>query len=482
MTILRSARRLSLVAAAVGTVALGALAPAAMADVRYEPGAPGLGDPYFPDLGNGGYDVQDYYLKTAYDPGTDHLTGTATITATATQNLSRFNLDLYKMNVRSVRVDGDKAGFDRTGKHELEITPREGLRERSTFTVVVEYDGVPETLNGPIVFDLPYGFLHTADGATIVSAPDAANTWFPANDHPRDKAYFTVETTVPQGLKVIGNGSLVKQWRGNGTDTFVWREDSPMATYLATGSIGRFDISTTTTREGVSQLDAVDPEIASDPGAARTPAWTTAATDGLAGYFGAYPFDTTGSIVEHNDVPPLNLGNALETQTRPTYRSPPVEKGVVHEISHQWFGDSVSPGRWSDTWLSEGYAFWTEKFWAERHGGQSAQEAFKQIYADPPPMPPGRPGFWDIAVADPSRDQMFHRAIHLRGGMALQALRHLIGESRFTELTRAWLATYEYSTATTDDFEALAERISGRDLGDFFKVWLHTAAKPPVWW
>ncbi|WUH96266.1 M1 family metallopeptidase [Spirillospora sp. NBC_00431] len=482
MTYLRSAHRRPLVVAAVALGLLAPAAPAATAGTHYEPGAPGMGDPYFPDLGNGGYDVGHYNLKTAYDPETDHLTGTTTITATATQNLSRFNLDLYKLNVRSVRVNGREASFDRTGRHELEITPRKGLRKHRTFTVVVRYDGVPETLQSPIAFDLKYGFLHTRDGATIVAEPNAANTWFPNNDNPRDKAYFTVQTTVPQGLKVIGNGHLVKQWRAGGKDTFVWREDRPMATYLATGSIGRFDVSTTTTTKGIPQLDAVDSDLASDPNAKATPGWTTEVTDGLTDYFGPYPFTSTGSIIEHNNVPPLFVDNALETQTRPTYETPPVHKGVVHEVSHQWFGNSVSVARWKDTWLNEGYALWTEKFWAEEHGGPSALESFKQIYADPPQMPEPRPRFWDVVIAEPTRDQIFHRAIYFRGGMALEALRQKIGKERFLELTRTWLANNKYGNATTEDYEALAEKVSGQDLDAFFKTWLHTPGKPPTWW
>lgn len=479
----RSARRLPLaaVAAAAAAALLAPSASAAADGVRYEPGAPGLGDPYFPDLGNGGYDVQRYHLKTSYDPGTDHLAGTTTITAVATQNLSRFNLDLYKLDVRSVRVDGRDAPFDRTGERELEITPRRGLREGRTFTVVVRYDGVPETLGGPIVFDLPYGFLHTNDGATVVSEPNAASTWFPSNDNPRDKALFTIETTVPRGLKAISNGRLVKRWSAHGKDTYRWREDRPMATYLATVSIGRFNVSTTTTPKGVQQLDAVDTAVASDPDSMSTPGWTTRATDELADYFGPYPFSSAGSIIENNSVPPLSIENALETQTRPTYQKQPIEKGVVHEMSHQWFGNSVTPARWKDVWLNEGYALWTEKFWAEKHGGPSAQEAFEQLYQDPPPMPPGRPAFWDVATADPSRDQMFHRSIYFRGGMALQALRQKIGDDVFMRLTRTWLAERKYGNGTTEDYEALAERVSGRDLGEFFRVWLHTPGKPPAW-
>lgn len=475
-------RRLPVVVGAAAAVTFGLCVPGASADVRYEPGAPGLGDPYFPDLGNGGYDVARYHLKTAYDPATDHLTGTTTITATATQNLSRFNLDLFELNVRSVRVNGHKAAFARTGERELEITPRRGLRKSRPFTVVVRYDGVPRTLGGPIVFDLPYGFLHTPDGATVVSEPNAASTWFPSNDNPRDKALFTIETTVPKGLKAISNGHLVKRWTAGGEETFRWREDRPMTTYLATVSIGRFNVSTTTTPKGVPQLDAVDPAVASDPDALQTPEWTTRATDGLADYFGPYPFTSSGSIIENNSVPPLNIENALETQTRPTYQKHPIEKGVVHEMSHQWFGNSVSPGRWKDVWLNEGYALWTEKYWAEKHGGPSAQEAFEQIYADPPPMPPGRPAFWDVVTADPGRDQMFHRSVYFRGGMALQALRHRIGDDLFMELTRTWLDEHKYGNGTTEEYEALAERVSGQDLGAFFTTWLHSTGKPPAWW
>jgi aminopeptidase N len=481
MATLGSAHRLPLAIATAGAATLALLAPAATADVRYEPGAPGLGDPYFPDLGNGGYDVAHYYLKTAYDPGTDELTGTTTIRATATQNLSRFNLDFAKMNVRSVRVNGREASFDRTGERELEITPPRGLRERGSFTVTVRYDGVPQPLGGPIIFDLPYGFLPTRDGATVMGEPNGASTWFPANDHPRDKAPVTLETTVPHGLKAIGNGRLVRQWTAHGKDTFVWREDRPMATYLVTNSIGRFNVSTTTTPKGVPQLDAVDPAIASDPDALSTPRHTTRVTDELAGYFGDYPFTSTGSIVENDNVPPLNLDNALETQTRPTYQSPPVERGVAHEMGHQWFGDSVSVRDWKDVWLNEGFAKWVEWYWAERHGGQSAQLSFQQSYDDPPPIQPDRPPFWDVVIADPTRDQLFHRAIYFRGAMTLQALRHRIGDGPFLRLVRTWVSDKRYGNGSTGEFEALAEGISGQNLDAFFNAWLHSPVKPTTW-
>ncbi|RMI46178.1 M1 family peptidase [Actinomadura harenae] len=473
-------RRGPLVVLVAGMMAVGVVSPAA-AGVQYEAGSAGLGDPYFPNSGNGGYDVQRYYLKTDYDPATRVLTGTTTITATATQNLSRFNLDLYKMNVRSVRVDGRDASFERTGERELEITPSAGLPKTRVFTVVVRYDGVPQPLTGPFVFNDLYGFLPTKDGATVMGEPDGAATWFPSNDHPTDKALFTIETTVPSGLKAISNGSLVGQWSAGGKDTFLWREDRPMATYLVSNSIGHFNVSTTTTSKGISQLDAVDQDVASDPDALNTPRLTTRVTDELGDRFGPYPFGTTGSIVHHNNVPPLNLESALETQGRPTYQSPPVERGVAHEISHQWFGDSVSVRQWKDTWLNEGFAKWVEWYWAEQHGGPSAQDSSQQWYDNPPPTLPYQPAFWDVVVADPTRDEIFHRAIYFRGGMALQALRHKIGDDSFFQLVRTWVAEHKYGNASTEDFETLAQQVSGQDLTRFFNVWLHTPGKPTSW-
>lgn len=87
------------------------------------PGADGVGDSYFPQLGNGGYDARHYALDLAYDPDTDRLDGRTTLTALATQNLSSFDLDLQKLEVTKVEVNGRRAQFTREGD-EIRITPR----------------------------------------------------------------------------------------------------------------------------------------------------------------------------------------------------------------------------------------------------------------------------------------------------------------------------------------------------------------------
>ena len=168
-------RRLIVLTVVVLCVAGLPAARSGAADPEFSPGAAGLGDPYFPLDGNGGYDVQHYLLDVSYDPPTDLLTGVATIRANATQDLSQFNLDLDGLDVRSVEVNGVPAQWSRSGA-ELTVVPTSGLPDGSRFNVVVRYDGVPRTIVDQFGRS---GFLHTDDGALVVGQPHVAATWFP---------------------------------------------------------------------------------------------------------------------------------------------------------------------------------------------------------------------------------------------------------------------------------------------------------------
>jgi len=134
----------------------------------FKPGAVGIGDPYFPTYGNGGYDVAGYDLKLRYDPKSGELSGTATITAAATQDLSRFDFDfLGPLKVGKVTVDGRKAAYARTGAQELVITPDHGITKGRTFTVDIAYSGVPQLIDDPALG--VSGWIATHDGAVALS-------------------------------------------------------------------------------------------------------------------------------------------------------------------------------------------------------------------------------------------------------------------------------------------------------------------------
>ncbi len=227
---------------------------------EFTPGAPGIGDPYFPLDGNGGYDVRHYLLDVAYDPDSDELTGKATISARATQNLSSFNLDFDGLTIRSITVDGRRADWSRDGD-ELTVVPRNGIRDGARFTVVVKYDGIPETLPDGS------GFFHTDDGALVIGQPHVADTWFPVNDHPIDKASYTISITVPEGLEAISNGVLESQRTRRGLTTWTWNAKEPMASYLAMMAIGEFDVRAYR-EDGLKYWDALDPDLFDQDGTA----------------------------------------------------------------------------------------------------------------------------------------------------------------------------------------------------------------------
>ncbi|MGW2648288.1 M1 family metallopeptidase [Streptomyces sp. NPDC001393] len=463
MALSRSARLGTVATAAVSFLVIAA-APAPT------PGAPGIGDPYFPQLGNGGFDALHYDLDVAYTPDTGRLDGRTTLTARATQNLSSFDLDLQQLDVSRVEVDGRRAQFTRTGD-ELVITPRHSLARGRTFRVTVTYGGTPQPLGGPIVFGSKYGWMKTADGVFVACEPNAASTWFPSSDHPADKATYDIRIKAPEGLTAVSNGRLVSTYDKGGSTYTHWRESRPMATYLATATIGKFDVRTGRTPGGIPIYVAIDP-VLKNRNSVDVYAVTAAATDYWSKVFGPYPFEETGAIVD--DMP--EAGFSLEVQSKPAYSAVRNETTIVHELAHQWFGDSVSVAQWKDIWLNEGFATYAQWLWAEHQGTRSAHDSFLAAYNALPADSP----FWKIKVADPQRDTMFASAVYQRGAMTLQMLRERIGDRAFFRLLPAWTGLHRYGNADTADFIRLAERVSGRQLGDLFDTWLFTTGKPAL--
>jgi aminopeptidase N len=365
------------------------------------------------------------------------------------------------------------ARWSRLGK-ELVIRPRELVRRHRDFVAVVQYDGVP----APVPSSLGGGgFMATDDGVVVAGQPDVAATWFPVNDHPSDAASYTFRVTVPNDVDVVANGLPVGNVRSGGWTTHVWRTRSQLASYLSTIDIGHWNWRLRSGPHGLPILDAVDPQI---------DVATRAKVDGaldrepemlsfLEGLFGPYPFETAGAIVD-NSV----FLFALETQTRPTYpalffaigQGEPV---VVHELAHQWTGDSVRLARWRDIWLNEGFATYVEWLWSEHNGAATPQNFFDLLYAQDASAP-----FWQLKIGDPGFAHMFDDAVYQRGAMTLHALRLQIGDPAFFRLVRSWTERHAGAAVTTADFIRTAERVSGQDLDAFFRSWLSTSGKPPA--
>jgi aminopeptidase N len=433
----------------------------------FRPGAEGIGDPYFTAAGNGGYDVAGYDLALRYDPASGRLSGTATITATATQDLASFNLDLAHLTTRKVTVDG-QAAQRRADGNELVVTPATGIVHGRPFTVVVDYSGEPKPLGSDVLG--VGGWLRTDDGGFALGQPESASTWFPVNDHPADKATFALAMTVPDGVEAISNGVPGERRSAGGWTTWTWSEGAPMASYLATVVIGQYRVGSST-HNGKPMVIAIPESLPADGPAAKSLARTGEVTDFLATQFGPYPFDAYGGVVLDDE----RVGYALETQSRPVYGNTFFTGGensivVAHELAHQWFGDSVAIERWQDIWLNEGFATYAEWLWQEHGGVATAQQSFDRRYARFDwTVPPGRPGV----------ENLFGPAVYQRGAMTLHAVRLTIGEEAFYQLLRSWAADHRDGNVTTGQFIAAAEKVSGKDLDALFQAWLYGTTQPP---
>ena len=435
-------------------------------------GAPGIGDPYFPLDGNGGIDVLSYDVHDRYDLATQRLSGWTALRLRATASVSSFDLD-FLLPVRSVRVDGVDTAFTRR-PHELVVARR--LTRGDVVGVRVRYAGQPDRHS----YAGESNWLANAGEVVAMNQPHMAPWWFPSNDHPLDKATMRISITVPQRYVVVANGRQVRRTEADGLATTTWRADEPMVPYLAFFAAGRFRVASGTSG-GLPWLVAVSERLgtAEQRTAMDLMRRTPALVAWLQGVLGPYPFSTVGGVTTS-----LNAGFALENQTRPTY--PYLGGGagavatVVHELAHQWLGDSVAVSAWRDIWLNEGAATYAEWLYDETHGGQTVAHRLRSEYAAIAADDP----WWAHEVADPCPthlrciDSIFAGFVYDRGAMALAALRSRIGDAAFGQLLRRWVAERAGGNGSTADFESLASEVSGADLSGFFTAWLHTASKP----
>jgi aminopeptidase N len=281
-----------------------------------------------------------------------------------------------------------------------------------------------------------------------------------------------ISITVPRGKDVIANGRLAARRERPHTTTYRWVADEPMVPYLAFFAAGEYAVAQGR-RDGLPWLVAVSKDLPASSVRASMAMLkqTPRIVSWLQSQVGPYPFSQTGGLVTS-----LSPGFALENQTRPTY--PVLGRGaaplLVHELAHQWFGDSVSVHQWRDIWLNEGFASFMALRYTETHGGQTVQRWLESSFDAAGPDD----SFWSLRIGDPGSSDIFARAVYDRGAMTLQALRHRIGEDAFWQLLRTWAAEQGGGTGSTEQFEALAERLSGQDLAAFFDAWLFTSARP----
>ena len=449
--------------------------PAASESSRYDPnatdGSRGVGDPYYPNAGNGGYDVARYQIGVSWDPGTSVLTGHTTVTARATHPLHSFYLDLA-LDISRITVDGQVAGLAKEGFSDWRITPAAPVAGGADFTVVVDYAGRP----GKLRSEGASPWRSSGEEWTVAGEPESSAWWYPANDHPSDPALMDISVRVPAGLQAVSVGRLESRDSADERDwdTWHWVSRQPMATYLAFVSIGHFALEQGVV-DGLPYVYAVTERLTADE---RRTAFAVLQTSAakvrvLSTLFGPYPFTELGGIAVAADLP----FDGLEAQARPVYKArsvlDPRYSGqlVTHELAHMWFGDHVTVAQWNDIFDSEAYASWAFWAWQEKTGGPSAQSELTRLYD----RFAGDEDFWRVTMTDPGRADLF-TTVYLRGPMALQALRNVMGDAAFARLNTEW--AQDPGSRSLEQWMAKAQSLTPVDLGPFFQAWLAAPTAP----
>ena len=428
-----------------------------------EPSDGGAGDSYYPEDGNGGYDVTAYHVQISYDPSSKELTGDTLVTAKAAEDLTAYNLDLQGLEVSSVTVDSADAEFTRVGEHELVITPSSPVASGATFETRVKYSGVPEAAEAGSLGDNGWQ-LSSSGGAFAAGEPHSATSWYPANDTPKDKATFKLDAKVPSEWSVVSNGIESPATPGSdGWTTYHWNEPTRVATYLTTVGIDKWTYERSTLPSGTPVVSAYAPG-AEDKKAveARLPEIISF----LESKFGPYPQSAAGGIYINE-----NIGFSLETQGRPIYAAWAEESVVVHENAHQWYGNSVSVSEWKDICLNECFASYASWLWEEAKNGAVLDDEYRQQVAR------GADRLWSGKLYDMGVGNEF-TAVYEKGPLALHALRRLIGDDKFNRVILEWPTKHRDGNASWTEFEKFTQDIAGQDLSGFFKAWFHDDTQP----
>jgi len=428
----------------------------------------GVGDSLYPGLGSSDIDVVSYNVALTYDPATDRLAGTVSIEAVLLVDADTVPLDATGLVIRSVTVDGDAAPWSTVGDELLVELPN--VRAvASSVDVEVAYEAPTRLRSTETGF--PVGWYDTVDGSFALNEPDGASAWLPVSDHPSDKATWRFEITVPEGTTAVANGELLDEIQVGDEVTWVWEQLEPMASYAILLLTGDYEVVDGGSAAGVDLVHAVRPSSL-----AALEVYEAVTKDQLeffVQWFGPYPFRTYGLAITES-MP----GLAMETQERSLFSDVDLDGSLghlpqlllAHELAHQWFGNAVSPARWTDMWLNEGFATYGEWMWLDEVGLQPLRMA-----ADAALL--GQQGA-AIAVDEPTVDELFGRGVYQGGAMVLHALRLEVGDDDFFEILQRWVVRHHGSSATSADFRSLAGDVVGRDLGEFFDAWL-SAPDPP---
>jgi aminopeptidase N len=427
------------------------------------------------------YDVTFYDIDIAIDDGPETVSGSVTMRGKSLiDDLTTVILDLYdNMTVDSVAHDGSPASYAHNNDH-LTVNLNTALQTGDDFEVKVVYHGAP--------VDDALNFSTHGGGNPIISSlsePIGARQWWPCKDTPADKSDSArIAVTVDASLVAVSNGMLVDVAVNGTTKTYTWFESYPITTYLISVAVSNYSefVDTYIYDSGTMPIEHyVYPEDYAD--ALVDLSITPEAIAAMADIYGPYPF-----LEERYGHAEFPWGGAMEHETCTSYGAVLIRGDhfydwvLVHELSHQWWGDKTTCATWDDVWLNEGFASYSEALWFEALDGESGYDDYIESF--------DTYGYFNGPIYHP--DETFNRTVYDKGALVLHMLRRVLAlqdgavdhypMDRLQAVLAEYGSTYAYDSATTEEFQSIAESHYGGSLDWFFQPWVYGENRPDYRW
>lgn len=437
------------------------------------------------DEDRAGYDVTFYDLDLILDPDHHKLGGTVYIHFRALAELSKIRIDLYEnLDIRSLKMSDQEIPFIRNDKAVIASLP-DPLVIGQDYIIVVEYYGKPTRAKNP-----PWsgGVVWKEDESGnpwigVTCETDGGSIWFPCKDHLSDEPdSVSLRMTVPAGLQVVSNGKLQSHTSQAGRETFTWSTQYPVNIYNMTFYAGKFEhfSDTMLTPQGILNLDYyVLPQNFE-----KAKKHFLQVKDIINLYsrsYGPYPWINEGfRLVEA----PFE---GMEHQTAIAYGSSYSNRAwlggdyvIIHETAHEWWGNAVSISDFSDIWLQEGFATYSEMLFAEHKLGYYNSLLYARYYIAGriknklPVVGPTDVSYWNNRDND----------VYNKGAMVLHTLRNVLNDSTlFFDILQTFYREHAaLSHVTTADFIEVVERKTGKNWDKFFETYLYRREVPVLCW
>jgi len=434
-----------------------------------------------------GIDVQDYDFALTLSDTTDRIEGTATVRLrVTTDTLTAVRLDLIGRNQAQAAAPSRMTGMEVTSVTEeaqavpyrhrndiLHIAPPSGLAAGQTHTFRIRYAGIPA--DGLIIGTNQHG-NRTFFGDNW---PNRARHWLPVVDHLSDKATVEFRVTAPSTYEVVSNGALVSDSTSGDTRVTHWRSDVPLPPKIMVIGVADFAVATAGTVDGVPVQSWVYPEDRAtgfrDLG--QAPPILRFFEENL----GPYPYEKLANVQSTTRYGGMENAAAIFYSEKAVADGKDSTPLLAHEMAHQWYGNTVTEADWSHLWLSEGFATYLTGLYLEHARGTTALARFMRqartrvaTFHEKNPDEP----LVDTTYSDPT--ELLNTNPYQKGAWVLHMLRREVGTDTFWDGLRAYYDRYRHQNASTRDFRAVMEEVSGQDLKQFFDQWTRRPGHPVI--